>query len=30
MKWGEGKNAYYEIEYEALDALELEEEEEED
>lgn len=30
MKWGEGKNAYYEIEYEALDALELEGEEEED
>lgn len=28
MKWGEGKSAEYEIEYEALDALELEEEEE--
>jgi hypothetical protein len=27
MKWGEGKNAEYEIEYEALDALENKEEE---
>ena len=26
MKWGEGKNAEYEVEYEALDALEDEEE----
>lgn len=25
MKWGEGKNAEYEIEYEGLDALEEEE-----
>lgn len=25
MKWGEGKNAEYEVEYEALDALEEEE-----
>ena len=29
MKWGEGKSAYYEIEYTALDELELLEEEEE-
>lgn len=27
MKWGEGRSAEYEIEYEALDALEEEEEE---
>lgn len=27
MKWGKGKNAEYEIEYEALDLLEDEEEE---